>query len=144
MELFTGQNGIIKQKIKGVHNCVINKYSSRNITVLEGRAGSGKTYYMENFLGIDSSRKLLLASDGSCKHDYLSLVNTNKIAYCDTLISIVSIIDSLFCLLEKEVINHYDVIIIEDISFCTETDINKLFNLCLHYQETAFFFLTTD
>lgn len=65
---------IIKQRFVGVHNLEINKYISRNVTVIEGITGSGKTYYVENLFNFDTTKKLLLSSKAVAEKEESELI----------------------------------------------------------------------
>lgn len=136
---------IIKQTFVGVHNLEINKYISRNVTVIEGITGSGKTYYVENLFNFDTTKKLLLSSEADCEHEFLTAQNITKIGYYknyyDLIYSFDNTAKSLFTTLQKELKKNYEIIIIENI-FLTSSDlIFKLFDLCLKYPNSKFYII---
>ncbi|NSU67865.1 hypothetical protein HRH09_13140 [Enterococcus faecalis] len=135
----------MKTSIEGSHGLLIKKYSSDNIIVFSGRTGSGKTYQIEKNIELDSSKKLLLASVGDCKYEYLNANNMTRISYYDTLYeySVQERFVQLFDILEAQVKEMYDLIIIDNVSFTTYKQISNLFSLCLLYPDTKFF-ITLD
>lgn len=136
---------IVKQTIVGSHGFEINKYTSHNVTIVEGRVGSGKTTYMQNYLSFDYSKKLLLASESDCEYEYLITPNIIKVGYYsdhyDSRFSNINVIDKLLNILNRELVNKYDVVIIDNIYLTSSDDVNRLFTLCLQYSHSKFFIL---
>ena len=135
----------MKALIEGSHGLLIKKYSFENIIIFSGRTGSGKTYQINKYIELDFTKKLLLASVGDCKYEFVKVKNLTKISYYDTFFSVppVDKFKSLFTILETQIKNSYDVIIMDNVSFDTYQQINKLFYLCLSYPNTKFF-ITID
>lgn len=133
----------MKTELQGYANLLIEKYDSSNVTVLSGRPGSGKTYYVTKYLELDFTKKLLLASSDDCEHEYLNINNIEKVSYYETRwqTSILEKFTSLLNTLNAHVRNRYDVIILDNVLFDSYEQIATLAKICLQYPNTKFFIL---
>ena len=136
----------MKTEIKGYANMLIEKYDSNNISILAGRCGSGKTYQVTKYLELDDTKKLLLASSGDCKHEFLNVINIEKVPYYETLWGSPAVerFKLLLNILEAYISNNYDVIILDNVLFESYNQISAILDLCLQYPNTKFFILLNE